>query len=408
MKKIIPTAKHKGFFLVIASFVVIILIILVFVGSAAFIGSQKGSGSDGTVVGGTGGTGDVVNCAGTNIDARYYEFVKDAAARWLGGDEAALIAIVQIESGWRVDARNPNSNATGLGQFITSSARDWPEFVGGYDGPKNTGKFWNGGQIYDDPSAHSDDARFDPERSVYATAHYLSGMLQKYGSLGAAYEEGYHGYCKTGAAACQKQQDEAKDGRQRLEKEYSDLRSGGGCTQVGTSSVAAVNTTGEPGKYCGVFPVNQQLISWASSNSSPYLMPPAAASFDKLSAAYKNQNKSLLPIASMYRSYAQQQFMVDQYKKGVPGYYKPASPGTSPHESGLAFDFSGFRGLSEAKRADFRSLAAQFGWKPLDQVCTNDSSNECHHFEYIPGRNQFAGTVPAIQAAHSTSCKTQS
>lgn len=222
--------KKPGFIVIVLCGVVILITVLVFVASAAFIGDRKGAGADGTLITGENGAGGAqTDCSGLKFNSTYYPWIKDAAAKYLGGDEAALIAMIQIESSWNPNAANSGSSAAGLGQFLTSSAKGWKEFAGGDD---KHGIIWPAGKLYDQPSSNPDDARFDPKRSIYAAAHYIGGLIGRYGSVGAAYQEGYHGYCKDmGSSSCQNQLAEAKKGRARLEDYYNKLKSGGGCTQ---------------------------------------------------------------------------------------------------------------------------------------------------------------------------------
>ena len=237
--KAFKNKKRKGFFVIIAIGIVALLILVTFVAAAVFVGSRKGAGSDGKLVTDANNpnySGDKVDCSGLKFNSTYYPWVKDAAAKYIGGDEAALIAMIQIESGWDPTAANPTSSAAGLGQFLTSSAKGWPEFTGGDD---KHGTTWPAGTLYDQPRGHSDDARFEAKRSIYAAAHYVGGLMTRYGSVGAAYQEGYHGYCKNMSNPdCQSQLAAAKSARVKLEKYYNDLKSGS-CTQSTPPTVAS-------------------------------------------------------------------------------------------------------------------------------------------------------------------------
>ena len=180
--------------------------------------------------------GNNYDCSGVvKIPPDQYQWVKDAAQKHLNGDEAALIALIEVESSWNPDAKNPGSSAAGLGQFITATAKGFPEFVGGDD---KHGTVWPTGTVYDDPASHPDDARFDPRRSIYATAHLLGGFIKKFGSLGEAYEKGYH----SGKTA--EQIKEAQKARDRLETIYNKLINGGGCKKP-EQNLATI--TGEKG-----------------------------------------------------------------------------------------------------------------------------------------------------------------
>lgn len=207
---------HRGSLpILIAIFVMALILIASGVTAAAVWGDRTGVQNSNTT--GLGG----VDCSGVaSLTPEQYQWVKDAAGKYLGGDEAALISVIQVESGWNAQAQNSTSSASGLGQFITSTAKGFPEFVGGDD---KHGTVWPAGQVYDDPSSHADDARFDAHRAIFASAHLLSGKIAQYGSLGEAYEKGYHG----GSTPDQIQA--AKEARVKLEKIYQAMTNGGGC-----------------------------------------------------------------------------------------------------------------------------------------------------------------------------------
>ena len=180
--------------------------------------------------GGSGGASSV-NCANVaNVKSEYMEWVKDAAQKWLGGDEAALIAVIQHESTWNPKARN-DSGATGLGQFLPGTAKGMKEYVGGDDGK---GTFWPKGEVL--PGNNPDDARYDPKRAIYATAHYLSLGIQRHGGLVNGYELGYHTHGSDGSQA-----PNARKARAHVEEIYNKLKNGGGCQSTGGGRT----TTGE-------------------------------------------------------------------------------------------------------------------------------------------------------------------
>lgn len=198
-------------------------------------------------------TGNKVDCSGVaSLTPEQYSWVKDAAAKYLSGDEAALVSLIQIESGWNVTAHNASS-ASGLGQFVDSSARGWPEFVGGDD---KHGIVWPAGIIYDnpEPTVHPDDARYDAKRSIYASAHYLGGQIAKYGNLQDAYVKGYHGGTTPEQIAA------AQSAGQKLMTNYNALKDGGGCKQ--TAAQLASSNVG-----CNNVPLFKQCDSqWGSDD----------------------------------------------------------------------------------------------------------------------------------------------
>lgn len=192
-----------------------------------------------------------IDCSGVaKLTPENYQYVKDAASKYLKGDEAALVSLIQIESGWSVIAHN-DSSASGLGQFVDSTAKGWPEFVGGDD---KHGIVWPAGTIYDNPkpAVHPDDARYDAKRSIYASAHYLGGLIKKYGGLQDAYVKGYHGGSTPNQIAA------AQAAGQKLMIAYNDLIKGGGCKETRSSST---------GLGCGNVPIFKQCgQSWSNGS----------------------------------------------------------------------------------------------------------------------------------------------
>lgn len=154
--------------------------------------------------GGTSGiTGPAVDCGGANVPEEYMPWVKEAADKYLGGDQAKLIAVIQFESGfnrWAISY----GGAVGLGQFIASSARTKQAFQGSsiYDVEPRTGPIIPGTNVRsvtkEDAEifrkTHPDDGRFDPERSLKAAAELLYYGLQRAGGdFRRAYAESYNG-----------------------------------------------------------------------------------------------------------------------------------------------------------------------------------------------------------------------
>lgn len=220
--------------LIIGIITVIIVLLLPFAGilllvkhrdHAKRIAEPVGGSSAGTD--GTDGTG--IDCSGVaSVQKEYLTFVQGAAKQWLRGDEAALIALIQVESGWNRTATNPNSSAAGFGQFISSTARGMTEF--------------NAAKIYDrpNPDRTPDDDRFVAEKSIYAAAHYLSRAMERYdNNLREAYERGYHTYRNA------EQERAAKAAGARLASLYDKLRSSGGCKSSGDAGSSPVDGTGK-------------------------------------------------------------------------------------------------------------------------------------------------------------------
>jgi soluble lytic murein transglycosylase-like protein len=173
--------------------------------------------------------GQRTNCANVKVPTDYLPWVKDAASKYLNGDEAMIIALIQIESSWNPQSTMSSSGATGLGQFVYLTAKGIPEFAGGTD---KSGRTWPKGNLYNQKPPPADDARFDPERSIYASARFLSAKLQEKAAgmtgtdaLYNAYIYGYHGGCNLGGKHCE----EAKTGGQRLINTYNQLIQSGQC-----------------------------------------------------------------------------------------------------------------------------------------------------------------------------------
>lgn len=138
----------------------------------------------------------------TNVNPDYIPYAQAAAAKWLGGDTNILYALIQVESKWDASAKNRVSSASGLGQFITGTARGYTELTGGSDvmrrGKKISAapeRIWEPATVFDDPKSHfPEDARFNPERAIFAVAHKMSGALSGGRSLLDAYAVSYHGF----------------------------------------------------------------------------------------------------------------------------------------------------------------------------------------------------------------------
>lgn len=154
------------------------------------------------------------------------------------------------------------------------------------------------------------------------------------------------------------------------------------------------------GGWCGVVAVDLTNIDFVSSHSSAVLMEPAANSLKVIAAEYKRQTGKKLPIASMFRTYAQQTYMYAHPES----YDNPARPGTSPHEAGLAFDAS-LSVIGQTNYGVLKKIAADNGWRPISSVY---GASEDHHFNFIQGYNHFGGypqgNQAAIKAAKKINC----
>lgn len=186
-------------------------------------------------------TADIKKIRGLNRKPQneWLEWIRQAADVHLGGDQAALIALIHQESRFVVDATpkdkdgNTVSSAVGLGQFIESTAKAQPEFNG--ESEDFGGKKWTNGYI------DNKDPRLDPQRSIFAAASYLR---QSYGktkgrgcfansrkdaALGCAYLFGYHTCSDPSSKSCRLGQ----KGRDNIEDLYNSLFASGACVSTG-------------------------------------------------------------------------------------------------------------------------------------------------------------------------------
>lgn len=108
------------------------------------------------------------------------------------------------------------------------------------------------------------------------------------------------------------------------------------------------------------------------------LTVPAAKQFNLLSNAYSKKWGQGLSVTSGGRTYEEQAYLYDGYKRGLPGFNLAAPPGTSLHESGIAVDLGGpMTNAGSAQHAWLRQNAAQFGWYWVGQ-----RYGEAWHWEY--------------------------
>ncbi len=215
----------RGF--VVPVILVVVLVILLgvglflipFIGLGALVGKKLNQdASDG-----------LRNCANlnlgsVNVSEEYLPWIDDAAAQYLQGDRAILIALIQRESSW-----NPHNyfrgdgSAAGLGQFVYDTATGYKEFTGKKDA---IGIEWPPGKLYNAKPTryedHPDDARFDPKRSIYATAHKFNAALARNNNDPVnAYINSYHTYSNA------KQEEEARKGAADMMRIYNQLIGGG-------------------------------------------------------------------------------------------------------------------------------------------------------------------------------------
>jgi len=336
-----------------------------------FIGLLNGNAFEG-IGGEEGGGGSGYDCAGVaDVPADYYQWVKDAANLRLGGDEAALVALIQIESGWDPTIMNDpsdTSKAAGLGQFLLSTAEGggYPEFTGGTD---DVGKSW--------PPADPVTSRLDPERAIYATAHKLGLHLKDSGGdLKTAYVEGYHSYCRDlSQPKCVNQKNASEAAGNRLMDKYNEIINGGGCKLKGTTA-------------CGVTPISETDAVVTAKHHE--LMPPAADSFNQIAAEYHQKTGKKLGVTSTFRTHDEQETLHEQ-KPNLAN-----EPGKSMHEAGLAIDID-WKAMSQSEYSTFLDIASKNQWEVASHG--GYGSAECWHFDYAALKSQYWYDEPKISNA---------
>ncbi|MEI6039928.1 MAG: transglycosylase SLT domain-containing protein [Candidatus Berkelbacteria bacterium] len=315
--------NKKGFAVVIAIVIVVILIIVCLIAAAAFIGDRQGANANGEMITNNstnGNNGQTTKCANISFGSNYYPWIKDASAKYLNGDDAALITMINAESTWNPNASN-QGHATGLGQFMPRTARGYPEFVGGND---KHGITWPAGNVYDISTGHTDDARFDAKRSIYAAAHLLGGQIDRFGSLKEAYEQGYHTYCKENTAKCQQQKSEAQTASAKIIDNYNILKSGGKCIDS-SSNIANSTSNGaclpvafiheNHGGFCGRAS-QAQVVNYFNPNQYP--SPTSSAFQEKNGLSAKTvHDKSGKPYIGTGQS-ANIEAAINSIQKGFP------------------------------------------------------------------------------------------
>lgn len=180
-----------------------------------------------------------------NLPPEYRQWLKEAADKYLGGDQAALWALIQVESNWKRTITNPGG-AAGLGQFLPSTARGMSEF--------------KGTPIYDHAEGHSDDGRFNAQKSIFAAARYFRDHGFKNGAeIGQAYGVGYH----TGFLSKKpKIRAEAIAGANRLRRFYAQFKAN--CLETSSAPAPAVE-----GSYVSPIPT-QYILASIKRNAKNY------------------------------------------------------------------------------------------------------------------------------------------
>ncbi|MEK9167674.1 MAG: transglycosylase SLT domain-containing protein [Patescibacteria group bacterium] len=195
---------------------------------------------------GSGGTAQAANMAalkpvdcgnGTSVPPIFLPAIKQAAARYLGGDEAIIIAIIDHESSFDSKAMS-KSGAVGIGQFVAQTAQRIK------DKTVNKGDVFKGLDIITVPRAdkskertvtpaeratflkdHADSGRLQPVPSIMAVAYEIGrGLEAQKGNLRDAYAINYHTLGKNG-----EHKTVAYATADKIVKTYEDLKKNGGC-----------------------------------------------------------------------------------------------------------------------------------------------------------------------------------
>lgn len=184
-----------------------------------------------------------VDCGnGTTVPRIYLPVIKQAAKQYLGGDEAALIAVISIEAPGFDRTAISGTGAVGLGQFVVPGEKS-----GGAAGLSKN--FFQNLPITVVPRAdkskvrrvtpaekeafrqnYPQSGRLQPSPSIFASAHLLSIALKNNGGdLRKAYAEGYNGSTHLQANGRM----EKENAGDRVAVVYDNLRKpGGGCKEL--------------------------------------------------------------------------------------------------------------------------------------------------------------------------------
>lgn len=196
-------------------------------------------------IGGSGSTAQAavmkpINCGGVAVPTVYLTYIKQYANRYLGGDYAVIIAVIERESGF-----NPkdisNSGAVGIAQFVGPTAQGLKD-----DTEKNIALF-KGLTITVVPRADKSDKHFvtpaekaaflqnfplsgrlHPLPSIEALAYKMKNALKvQGGNLREAYAINYHTIGKKGEHKAA-----AYAAADKIVATYNKINDGGGCQEL--------------------------------------------------------------------------------------------------------------------------------------------------------------------------------
>lgn len=168
-----------------------------------------------------------VDCSGTSVPKIYLPVIKHSAQRFLGGDEAIMIALISVESNFHPKDIS-DTGAVGIAQFTGPTAQ----------GIKSAGMF-KGLEIVTVPRAnfptvttaeklsflttYPNEGRLQPNPSIEASAYKIGFAIKKYGDLKEGYAQGYHRFSNDAQKA------DAYSAAEKLVKIYIKIKADGGC-----------------------------------------------------------------------------------------------------------------------------------------------------------------------------------
>jgi hypothetical protein len=181
-----------------------------------------------------------VDCGnGTSVPRIYLPIIKQAAKQYLGGDEAALIAVISIEApGFRRDAIS-GTGAVGLGQFVVPRGPDGEQSLSKYyfqnllikRVPRAKYPTVTPAEKESFRQTYPNEGRLQPSPSIFASAHLLGNAIKKHGDLHKGYAEGYNGSTAVRAGYGGRMEKEVAS--DRVIEVYNNLRKpGGGCKEL--------------------------------------------------------------------------------------------------------------------------------------------------------------------------------
>lgn len=177
---------------------------------------------------------ETVDCAEAKIPKLYLPWIKQAAARFLEGDEVIILSVITHESNFNPVAMS-DTGAVGISQFVADTA----------NGVKSAGLF-KGLTIIKVPRADKSarslvtptekanflktypyEGRLQPLPSIDALAYKVGNAIKKYGDLREGYAQGYHTLGKNGQHSVA-----AYSAADKIMSTYNKLKESGGCKEL--------------------------------------------------------------------------------------------------------------------------------------------------------------------------------